>query len=149
MTWIRHFSALRAVQNKVQSRDCFTKWSHVSDLDGVFFRGFLHNDNKRKTIYLSICLSISGSTAVCWVLAAFSVSWYFTQSVGLLGRGMSPVAKPLPSHRIAQTQNKRTQMSMPQVGFERTIPVLKRAKTVHALDRAANVIGHKRKTVNR
>jgi hypothetical protein len=30
---------------------------------------------------------------------------------------------------------------MPQVGFELTIPVFERAKTVHALDRAATVIG--------
>jgi hypothetical protein len=30
---------------------------------------------------------------------------------------------------------------MPRVGFEPTIPVFKRAKTVHALDRAATVIG--------
>jgi hypothetical protein len=31
-----------------------------------------------------------GSTAICWVLAAFSVSWSYTQSVELLGRGISP-----------------------------------------------------------
>jgi hypothetical protein len=31
-----------------------------------------------------------GSTALCWALADFSVSWPYTQSVGLLGRGMSP-----------------------------------------------------------
>jgi hypothetical protein len=30
---------------------------------------------------------------------------------------------------------------MPGVGFEPTIPVFERAKTVHALDRAATVIG--------
>jgi hypothetical protein len=30
---------------------------------------------------------------------------------------------------------------MPRVGFEPTIPVFERAKTVHALDRAATVIG--------
>jgi hypothetical protein len=30
---------------------------------------------------------------------------------------------------------------MPQVGFRPTIPVFERAKTVHALDRAANMIG--------
>jgi hypothetical protein len=30
---------------------------------------------------------------------------------------------------------------MPQVGFEPTIPVFEREKTVHALDRAASVIG--------
>jgi hypothetical protein len=29
---------------------------------------------------------------------------------------------------------------MPQVGFERAIPVFKQAKTVHALDRAVTVI---------
>jgi hypothetical protein len=32
-------------------------------------------------------------------------------------------------------------MSMPLVGFEPTIPALQQAKTVHALDRAATVIG--------
>jgi hypothetical protein len=31
---------------------------------------------------------------------------------------------------------------MPRVGFEPTITVLERAKTVHALDRAAAVIGN-------
>jgi hypothetical protein len=35
-------------------------------------------------------LSIYGSTALCWALAAFSVSWSYTQSAGLLGRGISP-----------------------------------------------------------
>jgi hypothetical protein len=30
---------------------------------------------------------------------------------------------------------------MPLAGFERTIPVFKRAKTFHALDRAASVNG--------
>jgi hypothetical protein len=39
------------------------------------------------------------------------------------------------------TQNKCTQTSMPLVGFEPTIPVFERTKTVHALDRAATVIG--------
>jgi hypothetical protein len=31
---------------------------------------------------------------------------------------------------------------MPRVGFEPTIPALERAKTFHAVDRAATVIGH-------
>jgi hypothetical protein len=30
---------------------------------------------------------------------------------------------------------------MPRLGFEPTIPVFERAKTVHALDRAVTVIG--------
>jgi hypothetical protein len=55
--------------------------------------------------------------------------------------GEQPVARPLPVQRTTKTQNKRTQTSMPRVGFERTTPVFERAKTVHALDRAATVIG--------
>jgi hypothetical protein len=35
---------------------------------------------------------------------------------------------------------------MPRVGFEPTIPVFERAKTVHASDRVATVIGHGRST---
>jgi hypothetical protein len=54
--------------------------------------------------------------------------------------GYEPVTRPLPIHRT-QTQNKRTQTSMPRVGFEPTTPVFERAKTVHALDRAITVIG--------
>jgi hypothetical protein len=52
-----------------------------------------------------------------------------------------PLASPLPAHRITQTQNKRTQTSMSWVRFETTIPAFERAKTVHALERAATVIG--------
>jgi hypothetical protein len=39
------------------------------------------------------------------------------------------------------TQNERSQISMPQLGFEPTIQVFEWAKEVHALDRAAAVIG--------
>jgi hypothetical protein len=55
--------------------------------------------------------------------------------------GDQSVARPLPTHRTTQTQNKRTQTSMPRVGFELTTAVFERAKTVHASDRAATVIG--------
>jgi hypothetical protein len=54
--------------------------------------------------------------------------------------GDQSVARPLPAHRTAQTQNKGTQKFMPRVGVESTIPVFKQAKRVHALDRAATVI---------
>jgi hypothetical protein len=85
--------------------------------------------------------SIYGSTALCWTSAYFSVS----RSTYTVGRtpwtGDQPVARPLPALRTAQTQNKRTPTSVPQMGFEATIPVFERAKTVHALDRAAPVIG--------
>jgi hypothetical protein len=46
-----------------------------------------------------------------------------------------PVARPLPKRRTTQTQNKLIHTSMPEVGFEPTIPALERAKTVHALGR--------------
>jgi hypothetical protein len=55
--------------------------------------------------------------------------------------GDQPVRRPLPAPRTVQTQNKRTRISMPQVGFEPTVPVFERAKIVHALDLAATVIG--------
>jgi hypothetical protein len=55
--------------------------------------------------------------------------------------GDQHVARPIPTHRIALTQNKRTETSMPQVAFEPMIPAFERAKTVHALDCAATVIG--------
>jgi hypothetical protein len=44
----------------------------------------------------------------------------------------TPWTRDQPGHRTAQTQNKRTQTPMPQVAFEPTIPVIQRAKTVHA-----------------
>jgi hypothetical protein len=44
--------------------------------------------------------------------------------------GDQPIARPLSAHRTTQKQNKRTQTSMPRVGFEHTIPVFQRAKTV-------------------
>jgi hypothetical protein len=55
--------------------------------------------------------------------------------------GDQSVGRPLPAHRTAETQNKRTQTSMLQVGFAPTTPVFQRAKTVHALNSAATVIG--------
>jgi hypothetical protein len=60
-----------------------------------------------------------------------STSWTEDQSV----------ARPLPTHRTTQTQNKRKQTSMAGVGFEPRIPAFERAKTVHTLDRAATLIG--------
>jgi hypothetical protein len=62
--------------------------------------------------------------------------------------GDQPVARPLPTHRTIQTQNKRTQTSTPRVGLEPTIPVFEQAKAVHALDRAATAIGTTTTTAN-
>jgi hypothetical protein len=84
---------------------------------------------------------IYGSTALCWALAAF-FRFVIPYTVGRTPwTGDQPVVRPLPIHRTTQTQNKRTQTSMPPVGFELTIPVLERVKSVLALDRAVTVIG--------
>jgi H+/Cl- antiporter ClcA len=48
--------------------------------------------------------------------------------------GDQPAVRPLPTHRTTQTQNKHAQTFMPAVGFELTISVLERSKTVHAID---------------
>jgi hypothetical protein len=56
--------------------------------------------------------------------------------------GDQVVTRPLPTHGTTQTQNKRTQTSMPSVELEPIISVLERAKAVRASDRAATVIWH-------
>jgi hypothetical protein len=92
-------------------------------------------------VSLSIYLSIYGSTAL--VDLGHFFSFLILSNVGRSPwTGHQPVARPLPTHRTTQTQNKRTRTSMRWVGFEPTIPVFERAKTVHASDSAANAIGH-------
>jgi hypothetical protein len=76
---------------------------------------------------------LHGSTALVDLDHFFSFLIY-TQSVGLLERGIKPVARPLPTHRTTQTQNECTQTSIPRVVFEPTTPAFERAKTDHALD---------------
>jgi hypothetical protein len=83
-------------------------------------------------------------------LSAHSAPWtliqfrnHFSQSVGLLGRVISPsqgryLNTGQHKHRINAYTH---QTSMPWVGFESTIPVSQRMKTVYALDRAATVKG--------
>jgi hypothetical protein len=71
---------------------------------------------------------IYGSKALCWALAA---EFHFLDlyTVGRTpGIWYQPVARPLPTHRTTQTQNKFTQTSMPQEVLESTIPVFERAK---------------------
>jgi hypothetical protein len=85
--------------------------------------------------YLSIC------TALVDLGRFFSFLIYNT--VGRTSWTVNQlVARPLPTHRITQTENKRTQISMAVVGFESTTTVFELAKTVHVLDRAATVIGN-------
>jgi hypothetical protein len=93
------------------------------------------------SIYPSIYLSIHGSTVFLLDLGGL-FSFLILYTVCTTHRtGDQPVARPLNADRTAQTQNKRTQTSMPRVRFEPTIPVFERAKTFRALDLAVTVIG--------
>jgi hypothetical protein len=77
-------------------------------------------------IYPSIYLSIFGSQPFVGPWPLFSFLILYT-----VGRtpltGDQPVARPLPIHRT-ETQNKCTQTTMPQMGFEPTTPLFERAK---------------------
>jgi hypothetical protein len=118
-----------------------TFW-HVSVRSTNYVDRFVSYCEADLSIYLSIYLSILsiqsiyGSTALVGLGRFFSFLIY-TQSVGLLGRG--PVRRKAAIYTQNNTnKNKRTQTSMPRVGFVPTIPVFERTKTVHALDRAAS-----------
>jgi hypothetical protein len=108
-------------------------------------------------VCLSVCLSASLSLCLYVCLSVYIPTylptylpiclWLYSPLLGLgrffsfliiytVGRtpwtGDQPLARPLSAHRTTQTQNKRKQTSMPQVGFEPTIQV-------HDLDLAATV----------
>jgi hypothetical protein len=85
-----------------------------------------------------LSLSLYDSTALL-TLAGFQFLNPYTVG-GLLGRGISP-SQGRYLHTEQHKQNKRTQTSMPRVGFVHTTPMFERAKMVHTLDRAATVIG--------
>jgi hypothetical protein len=107
---------------------------------------------KFSRITLSVCLSclsIYLSIYSCYsrlehkVSVKSFVSFQFLnvrQSIGLLGRGISP-SQGRYLHRTTQTQNKHRQTSTPWVGLEFIIPVFEWAKAFHALDCVATVIG--------
>jgi hypothetical protein len=117
----------------------------------------------RPSIYLSICLSVCLSVPThlpTYLPTYLSIhpsirlsvprpcgTWPLFQFLNLYTVGRTPwtvdqpVAKPLPTHRTTQTQNKCTQTCTSRVRLEPTIPMFERAKMAHALDRASTVIG--------
>jgi hypothetical protein len=59
-------------------------------------------------VYSVIRSFINGSTALCWTLASYSFRYLF-YTVGMIPwTGHQPVARLLPPHRTAQTQDKCT-----------------------------------------
>jgi hypothetical protein len=80
------------------------------------------------SIYLSIYLSMALQP---FVGLGRSVSFLILYTVGRTPwTWEQSVASPLPTHRTTRTYNKRTQTSMPRVGFEPTSPAFERAKTI-------------------
>jgi hypothetical protein len=88
--------------------------------------------------HLVFSLSMAQQPFGPWPLFSFSILY-------IVGRtpwtGDQSVARPLPTHGTIQTENKRTQTSMLLVGFLSMVLVFEQAKTVHALDLEATVIG--------
>jgi hypothetical protein len=74
-------------------------------------------------VSLSPIASLSMALQSLWALAVFFSLLTYTQSVGLLRRGMSS-SQGHYRHTEQHKQNKRTQTSMPRMGFEPKIPVL-------------------------
>jgi hypothetical protein len=86
----------------------------------------------QSVVSLSTYLSIYGYTALVCFDRFFS-SLIYARSVRLLRREIRP-SQDRYLHTEQHKQNKRTQTSMPRVGFEPTTLVFERAKTVHADD---------------
>jgi hypothetical protein len=111
----------------------------VSSKCAQYMKYIAHKICHQDLFFIYVCLSAYLSTRMYIPLLDlghfFSFLIFFTQSVG----GISP-SQGRSGHRTEQTR-KCTQTSMPQVGFELTIPVFQRTNTFHALARAATLIG--------
>jgi hypothetical protein len=94
----------------------------------------------RLSIYLSIYLSTYVSTALVDLGRLFSFLIH-TQSVGLFGQWISPSQGRYLHTEQHNLRINTLKTSIPRVGLEPTIPAFERAKTFHALDRAATVTG--------
>jgi hypothetical protein len=89
----------------------------------------LHKNAGQSHVISADCLSVYGSADL--VNLGHFLSFLNLYTVGRAPwMGDQPVAMPLPTHRINA-----------HIGIRTTIPVFQRAKTVHAFDRAATVIG--------
>jgi hypothetical protein len=106
-----------------------------------FFLGIYH-----RQVRFSPRILLLSPSLFLWLYSPLDLGRFFNFLIlYIVGRtpwtGDQPVARPLPTHRTTQTQNKGIQTSMPVVGTEHIIPVLEWAKTVHALDHTVPVIG--------
>jgi hypothetical protein len=94
-----------------------------------------HPPGKQKIQAVAVRLWVhslnNGSTALCWSLASFFFGFVILYTVGRTPwTGDQPVARPLPTRRTTETQNKCTQTSMLEWDSNPRPPVFKRTKTV-------------------
>jgi hypothetical protein len=80
-------------------------------------------------------LPADANSLIQFIFLHFVGPWPIFQFSNLFTIGRTPWTgdqsdtRPLPAHRTRETQNNSTQASMPQVGFEHTIPVFEREKS--------------------
>jgi hypothetical protein len=134
---------------------CFSQFTFIAILRSDWPRYVARLINIFKQIFIFVLLCILPTVRPLYILALVSIDnsfihsfihqWLYSLMLGpgwffsfvilyTAGRtpwtGDQPVARPLPTHRTAQTQNKRTQTSMPWVEFEPTIPAFERATVI-------------------
>jgi hypothetical protein len=98
----------------------------------------VYSPNTSLSIYLSIYLWLYSLLLVLDLIFRFLILYTVGRTTWM---GDQPVVRPICTHRTTQTQNKYTKTTIPSVKLEPTIPAFERMKAVHALDRAAAVIG--------
>jgi hypothetical protein len=119
----------------------------LSSTDVSRLGGSIPNDSRVRIVAAELKFVVSPACSsrdiiyLYMVLQPFVRNWPLFTFLILYTVGMThwtgdqPVARPLHTHTGRHKQNKRKLTSVLQVGFEPTIPVFERAKTVHALDR--------------
>jgi hypothetical protein len=85
-----------------------------------------------------ICRSCFGYELCVCIYISF-LFWRYFRHGGTPTTGDQPVVRSPPTQNNTNTEQRHT--PMPRVGFELTISVTEKAKTIHALERAAAVIG--------
>jgi hypothetical protein len=126
---------LKRPENKHQSLSIYLSTNlpiYLSINQSTYLSIYLSiNQSTYLSIYQPIYLSVYLSTnlPIClWLYShllhlgcSFSFLILYTERM-TPWTGDQPVTRPLPTHVTKQTQNKRTQISMPWMGFEPTTP---------------------------
>jgi hypothetical protein len=110
----------------------FIKWCLIKQGQFVFI--WLENtevhDNVESSRVSSACLWVYSPLLDLGRFFNFLILYRVSRTPWI---GDQPVARPIPTHRTTQTQNKRTHTSLLRVGFQSTIPAFERAKTSSCL----------------